>query len=108
MDITYDWIINKLISEPQVGSLTNVVKEIHYAYTAFEPVGNDFAQATVYGILKCESPDQNSFVNYSDLAESQVIGWLESSLDMQSLKEEADTLLELRKSEINSKLRIPF
>jgi hypothetical protein len=108
MSVSYDWIINNLITIPDLNGLHNVVKKIHYAYTAYEEIEGDFVQATLYGIYDCESPSKEEFVAHENISESTIIQWLESSIDMQSLKSEVDSLLDKRKQEASSKIRIPF
>ncbi len=108
MAVQYDWIINKLITIPSNNGLDNIVKEIDYGYTAFEEINGKFAQATVYDIFKCPAPSGDSFIEYQGLSESIIVSWLESSLDMDELKEKVVELLNKRKAEMASKPQMPW
>lgn len=108
MAVQYDWIINKLITTPSDNGLENIVKEIDYGYTAFEEFNGKFAQVTIYDILKCPPPSTDTFIEYVGLSEQVVISWIESSIDMQDLKQRALELLDKRKIEMASKPTMPW
>jgi hypothetical protein len=108
MAIQYDWIINKLVTEPSIDGLSNVVKEIHYAYTAYEEMGNNIAQATIYDTYICPAPDGESFIEYSGLSENTIIGWMITGLDMNKITNYVNELLVKRKIEIASKPKMPW
>jgi hypothetical protein len=108
MAVQYDWIINKLLTIPSDNGLENIVKEIDYGYTAFEEFNGIFAQVTVYDIFKCPAPSSDLFIEYSGLSEEVIISWLESSIDMDEIKNKANDLLNKRKVEMASKPKMPW
>ena len=79
MAINYSWVISQLDTAPQEGNLNDVVKTVHWRYKA---VDGDY-QAETYSSFACGEPSPNDFTAYPDLTEQDVIGWLESGLDVE-------------------------
>lgn len=88
--INYKWIISGLETSPQEGSLTDVVKTIHWRLKADQ----EGSSVDVYDSLNMNTVDEENFVAFEDLTEEQVISWLESSLDVESLKQNLQQQLE--------------
>ena len=88
---TYQWVISGLHAKIQEGELSNVIESVHYRYQAEGADGNI---ADVYGSVGLEAPDAESFVAHEDLTQADVEAWLESKLDVESLKAGLDAKLE--------------
>jgi len=82
-DITYTWLISQLDCAPQENNLDDVVKTIHWRYQA-----TDGTHTTdCYGSIGVGEVDPDDFTPYADLTKDQVIAWLETQLDVDSLQE---------------------
>lgn len=95
---TYTWTINKLDVRPTQDSLSNVVYNIHWGYTATsdqtDADGNAYS-ATNIGTQTVTAPDPAAFTAFESLTQTDVEGWLEnSSLDLTSLKNSLDKQIE--------------
>ena len=88
--ITYTWIIAQLDCAPSEDGLSDVVKTIHWRYQATA----DADTADCYGTCTVGDVDPDSFTPYAKLTQKQIIGWLESSLDVDKLQENLKTQLE--------------
>lgn len=87
---TYTWNVSTMDTAPSENGLTNVVKVIHWRYTAT----NNTHIADTYSTISLDPPDSETFVEFDSLTEQQVIAWVESKLDVASLKAGLDTRLE--------------
>ena len=82
-DITYTWAIAQLDCAVQENDLEDVVKTIHWRLQATDGTHS----ADCYGSVGVGEADPEAFTPYSDLTQDDVIAWLESSLDVDQLKE---------------------
>ena len=102
--ITYQWKISSLETAPSLDSLTDVVRVIHWRYQATD---GDY-QSETYSSYACGEPSPNDFTAYPDLTEADVIGWLESGLDVQAMEESlANQIADLKNPKIVS-LPLPW
>jgi hypothetical protein len=83
--INYTWNIAQLDCAPVENGLTNVIKTIHWTYTAQETDGDQLI-SSCNNCYPITSPTPEQFVDFDTLTEEQVIGWLENSLDMSILQ----------------------
>ena len=88
---TYKWVISGLHAKIQEGELSNVIESVHYRYQAEDADGN---VVDVYGSVGLEAPEADSFIAFENLTDSDVIGWLEADLDVESMKAGLDAQLE--------------
>ena len=91
---TYNWEILQLDTIPQEGSLQDVVKTVHFRYTATKEVGDETYFVEKYDVMECAQPSDTDFTAYPDLTEEQVIGWLEAGADVDALKANVDAQIE--------------
>lgn len=84
--------------------LTNVVKTVHWRYTASDGEQN----AETYGAQAVESPNPESFTDYDSLTEDDVVSWLEASIDVEAMQESLSKQIELQKNPISVTLPPPF
>ena len=83
--INYTWNIMQLDCSPLENGLTNVIKAIHWMYTAQEVDGDQLiSSCSSYYTLPFPEPEQ--FVDFETLTEEQVIGWLESTINVSMLR----------------------
>lgn len=87
MAITYSWIISQLECVPEQDGLTNVVKVVHWRMRGVE--GEHVAE--VYGSVALPGPGQ-PFVDYADLTQAQVAGWVESALSADQVQQCCDNI----------------
>tara|TARA_R100001510_G_C7639982_1_gene197688 strand:- start:1213 stop:1548 length:336 start_codon:yes stop_codon:yes gene_type:complete len=96
MATTYSWKINALDTYPTKDSLADVVYNVHYSYIATsdqkDSNGNPYSTDFI-GAVQIGDPDSKNFTAFADLKESTVIGWIESVLDVTTMKSSIDTAL---------------
>lgn len=76
MAVTLTWSIDKMITAPSLGGLTNVVKEVHWKCTGVDGDATHFS----YGRVDFNDANGDAFTAYADLTEEQVIEWVKADL----------------------------
>lgn len=93
---TYFWTINKLDVYPTEDTLTDVVYNVHYTYTATssqtDSNGNNYT-ADIIGTTTVDAPDPDNYTEFNDLVKSDVVGWVESALDVDLLQDSLDNII---------------
>lgn len=85
MDILYTWQISQMNTKPKEGQLTDVVVNVDWIRKASTQVNeNEYVTYSV-GSFPCNTPSETDFTAYPDLTELQVIGWLESGMDISEI-----------------------
>tara|TARA_Y100001972_G_C7392888_1_gene204986 strand:+ start:88 stop:420 length:333 start_codon:yes stop_codon:yes gene_type:complete len=104
----YTWKISQLnckIKETIDGKeLNNVVKTIHWRYE-LEDGGK---RVEIYGAEDLFRADADNFIEYNNLKESDVIGWLEDNVDVDDLKSNLNQQMNLIKNPVDETLPIPW
>ena len=103
--ITYAWSIAQLEAAPSEEGLTNVVKTIHWCLNAED---SDGYKAGSYGSVGLESPEAAGFVEYEDLTQELIEGWLEEKLDGDSLRAGLSANIESQKNPPIVTLPLPW
>ena len=79
------WKINSLDVTKTVGSLSDVVRTIHWSANDSEIVGSGDSAVThsgsCYGNIGLAEPDASSFTPYADITEENAITWLKAALN---------------------------
>tara|TARA_R100001510_G_C7603114_1_gene169081 strand:+ start:417 stop:761 length:345 start_codon:yes stop_codon:yes gene_type:complete len=92
---TYTWNFPVLERKVTEGDLSDVVKTIHYCYTATSDQnnadGNPYS-ATLYGAVGLGSADSGSFIAFDSITTDQAIAWVLAGLD--KTEEELQTVLD--------------
>ena len=88
---TYSWVIGNLNSKIESNGLENVIENVHWRLQATDENEN---VVEVYGSCGLGTPEAESFILFDSLTQSDVEGWLESILDVDSLKAGLDSQLE--------------
>tara|TARA_R100000734_G_C3311258_1_gene102078 strand:- start:437 stop:781 length:345 start_codon:yes stop_codon:yes gene_type:complete len=84
MSNTYTWNFPTLERKTKEGSLSDVVKNIHYRYTATSDQknadGNPYS-ATIYGKVGLGDADSGSFTAFDSITTDQAIAWTLARLE---------------------------
>jgi len=99
---TYNWRINALDAKIHEGDNDNVIYTVHWSFIATDETGE--YSASSIGTMGVEY-DPDNFIPYADLVKSDVVGWLEEGLDVDSLKEGLDNQIELKINPVDETLR---
>lgn len=81
--VVFNWVIVQLDCKPSVDGLQDYVVTCHYRYNGtYEQIFKE-----VYGTCSFEvDPDKPDYIPYAELTENDIIGWLETSLDVDALQ----------------------
>ena len=92
MTTTYKWLISALDTAPSLNGISDVIQVIHWRYNATD--GTDTAE--IYGSLGVADMVSDTFIEFSQLKETDVTAWLEEKLDVetyqQNLQNQLDSL----------------
>jgi hypothetical protein len=102
--ITYKWTFSAFdcrIDE----KLDKVVTNVHWRY---EGADDDGVTAETYGAQAVGEPNPDAFTAYPEISEEQVIGWMESVIDMESMNENIANQIDLIKNPVQVTLPPPF
>lgn len=77
MKITYTWRITELVTYPEYEGRTNVVQAVHWTLDGDDGEGHTATISQAHGV-SLEISD--SFTDFSELTEAQVIGWLHEAM----------------------------
>lgn len=102
--ITYKWTISAFDCKAIVEDLKDVVCNVHWKYEATK---NDIVVSN-YGVLTLENPNKDNFIALNDLKETDVIGWLESKLDVNELNTNLENEINLIEKPTEVKINNPF
>ena len=102
--ITYKWTISAFDCKAILEDLTDVVYNVHWIYEATK---NDIVVSN-YGVLILENPNKDNFIALNDLKETDVIGWLESKLDVNELNTNLENEINLIEKPTEVKINNPF
>ncbi len=83
-NITYKWSIVAMRTLPAVGGLNNVVRDVEWKVVATK----DGIKRDVSAFVRLSAPSSDSFTNYANLTQDQVLGWVKSTLDVQAIEAE--------------------
>jgi hypothetical protein len=103
MAITYKWTIHALDAHISHEEKSDVVYTVHWGYVGTE----DNHSVNTIGTFSPEF-DKDNFIEYADLKESDVIGWLEAGLDVDSMKEGLQKQIDVLKVPISTTYHAPF
>jgi hypothetical protein len=106
MEIIYNWEITAMEVVLNQDGLSNVVSNIDWILIATSEEGT-------YSAIKLakqyvSAPDATTFTNYEELTKEQVVGWLESVLDVPQLKECLAEQINLQANPTHALLAPPF
>ena len=99
---TYNWRINALDAKITEGDNSDVIYTVHWSFIATDETGE--YSASSIGTMGVEY-DPDNFIPYADLVKSDVVGWLEAGLDVDSMKSSLDNQIELKINPVDETLR---
>jgi hypothetical protein len=102
MEITYEWSIISLDCATSKSGLTNVVENISWRYSGIDE--ND-VMYHLYGDQHVDEPNPSEFIDYENLTQSIIIGWLESQINVSDLQRKIQDNIQL--IERPSKVTLP-
>lgn len=85
MTVTYNWIVEDLITKPQEGNLKDVVVFVQWRRTGEVLYNNQMFYASDFGSMACESPSETDFTAYDSLTCLEVCKWLENGLPVATI-----------------------
>jgi len=89
---TYNWIISAVECKVKDGDLNDVIFIAHWRFNAKDENG---ISAEIYGAESFEAPKEDDFTPFDDITTEQVIGWLETSMDVDAMKLNLDNQINL-------------
>lgn len=108
---TYAWTINKLDVRPTQDSLSNVVYNIHWTYTAtsdqVDSDGNAYT-AEAIGTSSVGEPDPENFTDFANLTQSQVEEWLTADGSLANIGDHVDSMIEEKITPISETKDVPW
>jgi hypothetical protein len=90
MIITYSWEIWKLECIPSSNGLEKIVKNVFWYRRAIL----DDRMATVDGWSTLDSPNEESFIQYDDITQQQIISWLATVVNVDRIDRDLKDMLE--------------
>jgi hypothetical protein len=103
--INYKWTFSAFDCKVDEEGLNNVVTTVHWRYRGTD---KDGITAEVYGAQAVGEPNPDAFTPYPEISEEQVIGWMESMIDMEAMNENIANQINLIKNPIQVTLTPPF
>ena len=103
--ITYKWIFSAFDCKVSEEGMQDVVTTVHWRYNGTNENG---ISAEVYGAQSVGTPTPDAFTPYPELSEDQVIGWMESAIDMEAMKANIDAQIEAIVNPVNVTLQAPW
>ena len=98
--ISYSWQINALDAKIKEDKHDNVIYNVHWSYSANKADYNVNSIGTYY-----LEYDKDNFTDYDKLKKSDVVGWLEAGLDMDSMKNNLSNQISILEKPVDVVLR---
>jgi len=103
--ITYKWIFSAFDCKVSEEGMQDVVTTVHWRYNG---TNEDGISAEVYGAQSVGTPTPDAFTPYPELSEEQVIGWMESAIDMEAMKANISGQINAIVNPVNVTLQAPW
>ena len=101
---TYYFRINAVDVHTQVGDLEKVVYNVHWSYIAEDENGN---QVSMIGTQSVEEADADNFTAFDQLVQSDIIAWIEPSMDLAQMQSNLDAQIAERVAPTKQTLQVP-
>ena len=103
--INYTWTFPAFDCIIDEEGLQKVVTTVHWILTGTD---EDNISATVYGAQAVGQPNPEAFTPFPDLSEEQVIGWMEATMDTETMQENLANQINLIKNPVTETLTAPW
>ena len=103
--ITYKWNFPAFDCRVDEDGMQDVVTAVHQRYNG---TNEDGISAEIYGAQSVPTPNPEAFTPYPDLSEDQVIGWMEETMDVESMQKNIAEQIELIINPVYVTLPPPF
>jgi hypothetical protein len=103
--ITYKWTFSAFDCRIDEDGMQDVVTTVHWRYNG---TNEDGISAEIYGAQSVPTPNPETFTPYPNLSEDQVIGWMEETMDVESMQKNIAEQIELIVHPVNVTLPPPF
>ena len=106
MATTYKWFINQMDAHIESEGEDNVIFTVHWKYSGSDKVSGKVYSSSQIGGKNFSYEAGNAFVPYenTEAFEKVIIGWLEASLDMVSIKASIEADIQKQITPVNEKL----
>lgn len=104
MSIVYNWAVGPFDTAPSQDELTNVVKAVHWRYSAQDGEYN----TDMYGMVSLDPPSAENFTPFNNLTKQQVVEWLEAKLDVPQMQGDLANSIERLKNPPIVTLQVPW
>jgi len=106
MATTYKWLINQMDAHIKTEGEDNVIYTVHWTYSGSDTVGGKVYSSSQIGAQSFSYEAGNAFVPYenTEAFEKVVIGWLEGSLDIPSIKASIEANIQTQITPVNENL----
>ena len=109
----FEWIISAMDCKINEGVMADVVQTVHWRYNATEIIPTSGSTDTtyfaeIYGANTVGEPTPADFTDYNDLTKIQVVGWLESELDITTMQTNLENQIALQITPVDVTLPPPF
>ena len=103
MAVTYKWNINQMNTHIQAEGQDNVIYTVHWTYSGSEEIDGKNYEASMVGAQGFSYKEGDSFTPYADTEVFQniVIGWLEDALDLDSMKANLTSLVQIQATPVS-------
>ena len=79
MAITYTWNCKTVDTYPTKSDQADVIFNVHWRLTGVDDT-EDLNSSDSYGVVSLDTEDLSTFTAFADIAEADVIGWVEAVL----------------------------
>jgi|TARA_R100000388_G_scaffold6334_1_gene6196 hypothetical protein len=80
MAVTKTWNVIAMDSAPTEGSLSDVVKTVHWTATGTETVGSDTYTSSSFGCIALAAADSSDFTEFASITKDNAIAWAQAAI----------------------------
>jgi hypothetical protein len=102
--INYNWTFSAFDCNLDE-QLDKVVTTVHWRYKGTD---QDGTTAETYGAQAVGEPNPDAFTPYPEINKEQVIGWMESVMDIEAMQENITNQISLTKNPVTATLPAPW
>ena len=106
MATTYKWLINQMEAHVESEGEDNVIYTVHWTYSGSDMVSGETYSSSQIGAQSFSYEAGDAFIPYenTEAFEKVVIGWLEGSLDVPSMKASIEANIQTQITPVNENL----